>query len=90
MNELERLRERLREKLAKAKKESHKAYLKARRHLITKPVNIPKPHKNRNSDQMKKDYDAREKARSKVRKYKELIKSVEKRIELTRKHKRKS
>jgi len=90
MNKLERLRERLREKLAKAKKESRKAYLKARRHLITKPVNIPKPRKNWNSGQMKKDYDAREKARSKVRKYKELIKSVEKGIELTRKPKRKS
>ena len=80
MNELNKLRK----ELNKARKDLRKASLKTRKYLAVTPLSVSKPPKGWNFQEMKKDYEARNKAE---RKYRELLKRW---FEFTRKSKRKS
>lgn len=74
----------LRRKLEKARKDLIKASLRKRKYLAIKPLEVSKPPESWNSQQMEKDYEAKDSAE---RKYRELLKRW---FELTRKSKRKS
>ena len=66
MNELNKLKK----KLDKARKDLIRTSMKTRKYLAINPLKVCKTPKGWNFQQMKKDYEARNKAE---RKYKELL-----------------
>lgn len=80
MNQLNKLRK----KLKKVRKDLRKAYLKTRKYLAVNPLSLSKPPKGWNFQEMKKDYELRNKL---AREYRKLL---EKYWGMVRRSKRKS